>query len=94
MVNEVQVRSQVVVFTGTKRRQTNRGHEPSQLQQHHPDAVGVLPLGQCSHRMHVNLEEEEEEEEEETPAHCPISHTFLAFLQLLQEPEIARNFNG
>lgn len=32
-------------------------HEPSQLQQHHPDTVGVLPLGQRSHRMHVNLQD-------------------------------------
>lgn len=32
-------------------------HEPSQLQQHHADAVGVLPLGQRSHRMHVNLQD-------------------------------------
>lgn len=31
-------------------------HEPSQLQQHHLDAVGVLPLGQCSYSMHVNLQ--------------------------------------
>lgn len=31
-------------------------HEPSQLQQHHLDAVGVLPLGQCSYGMHVNLQ--------------------------------------
>lgn len=30
-------------------------HEPSQLQQHHPDAVGVLPLGQRRHCMHVDL---------------------------------------
>lgn len=32
-------------------------HEPSQLQQHHLDAVGVLPLGQCSYSMHVNLQD-------------------------------------
>lgn len=36
------------------------GHEPSQLQQHHPDTVGVLPLGQCSHCMHVNLQDREQ----------------------------------
>lgn len=33
-------------------------HEPSQLQQHHPNTVGVLPLGQCSHCVHVNLRAE------------------------------------
>ncbi|TNN73319.1 hypothetical protein EYF80_016482 [Liparis tanakae] len=65
------------------------GHDPSQLQQHHPDTVGVLPLGQCSHRIHVNLQGREQ-----TPAHGPISHTFLAFFQLLQEPEIARDFDN
>lgn len=32
------------------------GHEPSKLQQHHPDTVGVLPLGQRRHCMHVNLQ--------------------------------------
>lgn len=31
-------------------------HEPSQLQQHHLDAVGGLPLGECSDGVHVNLE--------------------------------------
>lgn len=35
-------------------------HEPSQLQQHHLDTVGVLPLGQCSHRMHVDLQDREQ----------------------------------
>lgn len=30
-------------------------HEPPQLQQHHLDAVGVLPLGQRSNGVHVNL---------------------------------------
>lgn len=29
-------------------------HEPSQLQQHHADTVGVLPLGQRSHGVHVD----------------------------------------
>lgn len=38
-------------------------HEPSQLQQHHLDTVGVLPLGQCSHRMHVNLQDGEREKD-------------------------------
>lgn len=31
-------------------------HESSQLQEHHLDAVGVLPLGECSDSVHVNLE--------------------------------------
>lgn len=30
-------------------------HESPQLQQHHLDAVGVLPLGECSYSVHVNL---------------------------------------
>lgn len=35
-------------------------HESSQLQEHHLDAVGVLPLGQCSYGVHVNLETQAE----------------------------------
>lgn len=30
----------------------------------------------------------------QAPAHRAIAHTFLAFLQLLQEPEIARDFDN
>lgn len=33
-------------------------HESPQLQEHHLDAVGVLPLGECSYSVHVNLEGE------------------------------------
>lgn len=36
-------------------------HEPPQLQQHHPNIVGVLPLGQRRDRVRVDLRDGREE---------------------------------